>query len=219
MIEGDQPAEDGLLPDRQTDAVAELQCERRLLVGEAELLCARPDGSDLTGGRPRSDQVDGRVQVIAAALVGVDERPGGAGDGECAVVTGPVAHIAVQDVEVRGVARAQRAIGEYVRVRAAALPRDGIHALHELRAHLVEHLVDQRNAVVLTEARTHGAVELLVGGVDHRARHVQQGDLVARLDHPCLLHQLLAIRDLKSLALEREQHLGLDGVDPYRLAE
>src|SRR3990170_337749 len=37
MVEGDQPAEDGLLPDGQADSVAVLQREGGLLVGEAEL--------------------------------------------------------------------------------------------------------------------------------------------------------------------------------------
>ena len=43
VVERDQPAEDRLLPDGQADAVAVLQRERRLLVGEAELLRGRPE--------------------------------------------------------------------------------------------------------------------------------------------------------------------------------
>ena len=100
----------------------------------------------------------------------------------------------MQDVEVGGVARPQRTVGEDVRVRAAALAGDRVDALDELRAHLVEDAVDEGDRLVLAEARAQGAVELLVGGVDHRAGVVEQRDLVARLDHPCVLHELLAMR-------------------------
>src|SRR5918992_6027805 len=43
VVERDQPAEDGLLPDREAHAVAELQREGRLLVWEPELRGLRPD--------------------------------------------------------------------------------------------------------------------------------------------------------------------------------
>ena len=125
----------------------------------------------------------------------------------------------MEDVEVGRVSRAQRAVGEHVGVGAAALARDRVDALDELRAHLVQDLVDQRDAVVLTDARAHLAIQLLVGGVDHRAGHVQQRDLVTRLDHAGLLHQLLAVGDLDALALQREQHRRLDRVDSDRLSE
>src|ERR671914_597378 len=97
MVERDEPAEDRLLPDRKAYAVAELERERGLLVGEAELLRLRP-------------------------------------------------------------------------------------ALHELRAHVVEDLVHEADALVLAHARPHGPVELLVGGVHHHAGGVQQRDLVLGLD-------------------------------------
>ena len=75
------------------------------------------------------------------------------------------------------------------------------------------------DALVLAHARPHRAVQLLVGGVDHRACLVQQRDLVLGLDHARLLHQLLAVDDLDAGGLEREQHRGLDRVDADRLAE
>ena len=65
----------------------------------------------------------------------------------------------------------------------------------------------------------HRAVELVVGGVDHRAGGVEQRDLVAGLDHAGLLHQLLAVDDLDALRLQREQHRQLDHVDAERLAQ
>ena len=55
---------------------------------------------------PGPDHLDRGVEVVAAALVGVDERARRAADRERAVVAGAVAHVAVQDVEVGRVARA-----------------------------------------------------------------------------------------------------------------
>ncbi len=196
MVERDEPAEDRLLPDRQTDAVPELERERGLFVRESELLRSRPHADHLAGGGAGTDQLDRRVEVVAAALVRVDERPRRAGDRERAVVARAVAHEAVEDVEVRRVARAQRAVGVDVRVGVAALAGDRVDALDELGAHVVEDLVDEPDALVLAHPGTHRAVQLLVGGVDHRARLVQQRDLVAGLDHSRLLHQLLAVDDL-----------------------
>jgi hypothetical protein len=79
-------------------------------------------------------------------------------------------------------------------------------------------LFTTRDALVLAHPRPHRAVQLLVGGVDHHARGVQQRDLVARLDHPRLLQQLLAVDDLDPRCLQREQHGRLDRVDADRLA-
>ena len=67
----------------------------------------------------------------------------------------------MQDVEVRRIAGAQCAVGEHVGVWAAALARDRVDALDELRAHIVQDLVDQRDTVVLAYARAHLAIQLL----------------------------------------------------------
>ena len=74
MFQRNQPADHRLLPDRQADAVAELQREGRFFIGEAELLRLGPHRGDFAGGAARTDQRDGRIQIIAAALVGVDQR-------------------------------------------------------------------------------------------------------------------------------------------------
>src|ERR671922_540766 len=58
MVERDEPAEDRLLPDRQPDAVPELQGERRLLIRAAELLRLGPDRDDLGGRRAGADAGD-----------------------------------------------------------------------------------------------------------------------------------------------------------------
>ena len=219
MVERDQPTEDRLLPDREPDAVAELKRERGLLVGEAELLRLGPDADHLAGGGAGLDQGDGRVEVIAATLVGLDERLGGPRHRERAVVARAVAHVAVQDVEVRRVARAQRPVGVDVGMGVAALARDRVDPLDELRPHVVEDLIDQADALVLAHPGPHGAVELLVGGVDHRARLVQEQDLVCCLDHAGSLHELLAVDDLDAAFLKGEQDRQLDRIDAHRLAE
>ena len=74
MLERDEAAEDRLLPDREADAVAELEGESSLLIGEAELLGPRPDRHHLVGRHPGTDQADGGIQEVAAALVGIDQR-------------------------------------------------------------------------------------------------------------------------------------------------
>ena len=159
------------------------------------------------------------VEDVAAALVGVHERARGRADGERAVVARPIAVEGVEDVEVRRVAGAQHPVGEHVRVRAAALARDRVHALDVLRAELEQHLVHERDAVVLAEAGPDRAEELVVRGVDHRAGHVEQHDLVRRLDHADVLHQRLAVDDGDAGRLERPQDRQLDHVHPERLAE
>jgi hypothetical protein len=104
-------------------------------------------------------------------------------------------------------------------MRAAALAGDRVDALDLLGAGLEQHLVDERDALVLAHPGAHRPVELLVGLVDHRAGVVEQQDLVAGLDHARLLHELLAVDDLDALLLQREQHGQLDRVDADRLAE
>src|ERR1041385_8318193 len=68
IIERDEAAEDRLLPDRKPDAVAVLQRESRLLVGEAELLGLGPELDDVGGRDAGLDDRDRRVHVVAAAL-------------------------------------------------------------------------------------------------------------------------------------------------------
>ena len=208
-----EPAEDGLLPDREADPMAELEREGGLFVREAEVLRLRPDRGDLGCRRARSDQVDRLVEDRAAALVGVDLGRGRATDRKRAVVAGSVALERVQDVEVGWVARSQDPVGVHVRVGAAALARDRVDALNVLRAEVVEHLGDEADALVLPHAGLHGAVELVVGGVDHGARRRQQRDLVLCLDDAGALHQLLPVDDLDPFPLEREQNGQLDHVD------
>ena len=181
------------------DAVAVLQRERRLLVGEAELLGARPDCDDVGRRRAGLHQRDGLVHVLAAAHVGVALRGRRAADREAAVVAGAVAQVAVQDVEERRVAGADQPVAVDVRMRRAALAGDRVDALDVLAAEVVEHLADQADALVLADARAEERVQLLVGGVDHRAGLGQQADLVGCLDPPGVEEDLLPVDDVEAL--------------------
>ena len=159
------------------------------------------------------------IEDVAAALVRVDQCARGGADRERAVVAGSVAVVRMQDVEVGGVAGPQHPVGEDVRVGRAALARDRVHALDMLGAKLEQHLVDERDALVLTKAGPHRAVEVVVRGVDHCAGRVEQRDLVDRLDLACVLHERLPVDDGDAGLLQGEQHRQLDHVDADRLAE
>ena len=111
----------------------------------------------------------------------------------------------MQDVEVRRIAGTQHAIGEHVRMRATALARNRVYALHMLGAELVQHLVHERDALVLAEAGAQRVEQRVVRPVDHRARRIEQSDLVLRLDHAHVLQQRLAVDDSDSFRLERAQ--------------
>jgi hypothetical protein len=217
VVERGEPAEDGPLPDAQPEAVPVLQRESGLLVGEPELLRRRPDGDDVRRRGTRADQLDGTVHVLPADGVGVALGRRCAADGEGPVVAGPVAHVAVQDVEEGGVPRAQQPVGEHVGVWGAALPGDRVDSLDVLGAELVEHLVHEGDAVVLADAGAEELVEVLVGGVHHGGGVGEQADLVAGLDPARLEEGLLPVHDADAEVGEREHHWRLDDVDTQRL--
>ena len=108
--------------------------------GKPNSVRLRPHRGDFRRRPARTNQLDRRVEIVAAPLVGIDERVRRRADGEAAVVAGAVAHVGVEDVVVHRVARAHHAIREHVRMRTAALSRDRVDTLDVLRAQLVEHL-------------------------------------------------------------------------------
>ena len=108
------------------------------------------------------------------------------------------------------------AVGEVVRVRRAALARDGVDGLDAVRAHLVEPLGGQRHDLVLAHARLERLEDVLVDAVAHGRGHVEQDQLVGALDHARLEHHLLAVAHLDAFLLEREQERRLDHVDAER---
>src|SRR3990172_12262308 len=124
MIEGHETAENWFLPDRQADAVAVLESEGGFFVGEAEFFRLGPEFDHVRRGNSRLDDADGGVHVVAATLVGIIHRRGGAADGESPVVAGPVTVVAVKNVEERRIARTQDPVGINMRMRAAVLARN-----------------------------------------------------------------------------------------------
>src|SRR4029077_4229789 len=71
MIKGDQAADDGFLPDRQTDPVSVLKGETGFFVRKTELLCFRPYRSNFGGGTSWPHKFDGSVEVFAAPLISI----------------------------------------------------------------------------------------------------------------------------------------------------
>ncbi len=156
------------------------------------------------------------VEPFARLLVGVVLHRRGAADIEGAVVAGAVAHERLQDVEERLVARADHAVGEIVRMRIAALARDGVDRLDVVGAVAVEELVDLGDDVVLAHAGLELLVDQVIGAVDHGGGAVEQRDLVDDLDLARLQHHLLAVVDLEAGLLQFEHHRRLDDVDADR---
>ncbi len=115
---------------------------------------------DDVGGRGTGPhQRDRPVHVLAGPLVRVVLRRARRADRERAVVAGPVAVEAVQDVEEGGVARPDEPVGVDVRMRRAPLPRDGVDALDVLGPEVVEHLGDEPDGLVLAHPGPQELVE------------------------------------------------------------
>ena len=200
----------------QPEAVGELQAEGRHFVGEAELVRGRKHVADMRGGGAGLDAFDRAVEPLARLLVGVVLRRRGAADVEGAVVAGAVAHKGLQNVEERLVAGANHAVGEIVRVRAAALAGNRVDRLDVVGAVRVEEFVDLGDDVVLADAGTQHLVDHVVGAVDHRRGAVEQRDLVGRFDFARAQHDLLAVLDLETGLFQLEHHRRLDDVDADR---
>src|ERR1700752_2501716 len=104
--------------------MSELKTEGRHFIRKAKLL-RLGKGRTYVGRRcPRFDAGHGVVQPFTRFLVGIALRCGRAADIEGSVVTGPIAHERLQNVEERLVARPDHSIGEVVRMWIAALTRD-----------------------------------------------------------------------------------------------
>ena len=197
--------------------MGELQPERLHLAAEAELLGLRQQRRDLVGAHAGLDAGQPAVHPLAGLRVGVPLRRGRAAHRERAVVAGPVAVERVDDVEERLVAGADEPVGEVVRVRVAPLTGDRVDRLDLVGAHLVEALVGVRDDLVLAHPGLQHLDDVLVDAVDHRRRLVEQDDLVGRLDHPGVEHELLAVDDRQALPLHLEQERRLDDVDAHGL--
>ena len=91
----------------------------------------------------------------------------------------------------------QQPVGEDVRMRVAAVARDGVDRLDLLGAQLEQDLLRARDDLVLVHARAEHPVDLLVDRVDHPAGVVEQRDLLVGLDLARLEHHARAVGDLR----------------------
>src|SRR5882672_12481789 len=136
MAERNHPAENRLFPYRQAYAMAVLQSETGLFIGESKFLGFRPKLDHLRSADARFNHVNRSVKNVAAFLVGIDQGAGGAADRKGPVIAGAVAHVAVDQIKICWISRPHDAIGENVRMRIAALARYGVHTLDLLRTQI-----------------------------------------------------------------------------------
>src|SRR5439155_4854688 len=151
-----------LLPDGEADAVSVLQSEASYYDGEAEFYGIGPDGSNFRCGTAGAHELDCRVEVIAAAFVGIDHCVRTVADSEAAVIASAVAHVGMQNVVIDGVARAQHAVGKNMRMRIATLARNRVDCFHILGSEIVQDFTDQADGFVLAHSRLHSTVEFVV---------------------------------------------------------
>ena len=122
----------------------------------------------------------------------------------------------MQDIEKRRITGTKHAVGVHMRVRAAALTGDRVDAFNMFRAEIVKNFAHHSDAFVFFHSWFHEAIELVIGGIDHHRRRVEQCDFVLGFDFSDFVHELLAVDDFDALSLESEQHGHLDHVDADR---
>ncbi len=103
-----------------------------------------------------------------------------------------------------------------MRVRVATLAGNGIHRFHVFGAEVVQHFARQPHRLVLAHPRLHGAVQLVISGVNHHGRRIEQRNLILRLDDARIRHELLAVHYRDSFSLQCKEDRRLDNVDSQR---
>src|SRR5207302_982091 len=83
------------------------------------LLRLGPNGSDFGRRAARPNELNRRVEILTASLVGVHHRMRCVSNRETPVVAGTVSHVGMQDVVIDGITRAQHTIGKDMWVRVA----------------------------------------------------------------------------------------------------
>src|SRR5712691_12272432 len=169
VINRDQAAENGFLPDGKTYAVTVLEREGGLFIGEAKFFRSGPELDNVSGGHPRLDRVNGPIQDFPAILVSIYLRLRSASHYKGAIVAGAITVIAVQDVEICRVTRPQGAIGKHVWMGTATFARNSVDSFDMLRTQVIQNLADQANAFVFTYAGSQSAVQFIIGRVHHHA--------------------------------------------------
>ena len=200
----------------ETQAVGELQPERRHLVVEPEVFRLGQKPRDLIRPHAGPNRVDRPVHPLPGLLVSITLALRGAADTESAVVAGPIAVVGVDDVEERLITRTDDAVGEVVRVWVAPFTGDRVDCLDLIRTHLVEPFVGQGHDLVLPHAGAQRVHDVLVHPVDHGRGLIEQHDLVGGLDHPRVEHALLGVDHGQPLTLHLEQERRLHDVHPHR---
>ena len=113
------------------------------------------------------------------------------------VVSGPVAHIRFNDIEEGLVPGAEKAVGEIVRMRIAALARIGIDRLNLIRTHLVKPLRRAGDDIGFAHSGFQLFEYLIINAIDHGRRLVQQHDFIDVLDLALIQHGLLRVAHLQ----------------------
>ncbi len=200
----------------EPEPVAEVEAERRHLGLETDLGGFRKHLRHLVGADAGLQHRDRAVHPVARALVRVDLRARRPAHREGAVVAGAIAHERMDDVEIRLVAGTDQPVGEIVRVRAAALAGDRVDRLDAIRAHLIQALGGERHDLAFLDAGLQRRGDVHVNTIDHGAGGIEQRDLVVALHLARAEHHLLAVANIESLLLEREEHAGLAQVQAER---
>ena len=196
-----QPRDHRRLVEADADARGRTGARRRRARRAARSPSPRPDRGDLIGRHARPDERDRVVQPFAAAPVCVELRRRRVADVERAVVARPVAVEGMDDVEEGLVARAQQPVGERVRVRVAAVARDGVDRLDVLRSEVEQRLHRLGDDLVLGDPGAERPVDLVVHGVDDRRGVIEQGELVLGLELARVQHHGLRVGQVDAGAL------------------
>ena len=105
-----------------------------------------------------------------------------------------------------------------MRMRVAALARNGVDRLHIVRAPLVEELVGHGDNLVFAHARFQFLVDHVVDAIDHACGLRQQLDLVPILDLARREHDLLAIHHIQTSLFQGLEHGGFGIIHAHRHA-
>ena len=136
--------------------------------------------------------------------------------GKGAVVTGLVTHVGLDQIKVGLITGAYQPVGKVMRVRAAALARDGIDRLHAIRTHFVEALGRQRHDFAFAHAGFQRFEYILIHAIAHGRGHVEQRDFIVAFDLARVQHHLLAINHVEAQLLQRKQKQRLAHINAQR---
>jgi len=153
VIEAESSGENGSLPETKAYAVPVLEEIGFILIAITELLCCRPDFTDIGRRHSRLNGVDGRIQPLGNLLIGLNLVLVRFAADESAIVTGVVSVEGVHDVQEHHVAWLNNPVRESVAMGFASTPGDGIDALHPFGAEGVQPVIGYGHQFILSHAR------------------------------------------------------------------